>query len=85
MLVLAAKEMQVTKYNAQTLKCKVLIEAAQGATSWIADYMLNQKNILVLPDLLITNGGLIASYFEWIRNREHVRSGLMMKKWIEKG
>eukprot|EP01015_Nassula_variabilis_P026235 TRINITY_DN521_c0_g1_i12.p2 TRINITY_DN521_c0_g1~~TRINITY_DN521_c0_g1_i12.p2 ORF type:complete len:164 (-),score=46.13 TRINITY_DN521_c0_g1_i12:26-517(-) len=73
------------RFNVGRIQCKVLIEAAQGCTSWLADFVLNKKNIFIMPDLLTTNGSITASYFEWLRNLEHVRSGLMMKKWTEKG
>jgi glutamate dehydrogenase (NAD(P)+) len=67
-LVLAAREDQVTGSNAAGLGCRLLVEGANGPTSVEADEILAARNIPVLPDVLTNAGGVTVSYFEWVQD-----------------
>jgi glutamate dehydrogenase (NAD(P)+) len=67
-LVLAAREDQVTEANAGGLKCRLLVEGANGPTSVAADAILAARGIPVLPDVLTNAGGVTVSYFEWVQD-----------------
>jgi len=69
LLVPAAKEDQITSHNAKKLKCKIIAEGANGPTSANADRVLQDKGILVIPDILANAGGVTVSYFEWVQDR----------------
>lgn len=66
----AALENQITKENAGNVKAKVVVEGANGPTSKEADEILNEKGIIVIPDILANAGGVVVSYFEWVQNIE---------------
>lgn len=68
-LVPAALENQITKDNAPNIKAKVVLELANGPTSFEADQMLFSRGITVLPDILANAGGVTVSYYEWVQNR----------------
>lgn len=68
-LVPAAMEDQITAENANDIKAKLIVEGANGPTSWNADDILNTKGIMVVPDILANAGGVTVSYFEWVQNR----------------
>lgn len=68
-LVPAAMEDQITAENANDIKAKLIVEGANGPTSWMADETLNKKGIMVVPDILANAGGVTVSYFEWVQNR----------------
>jgi glutamate dehydrogenase (NAD(P)+) len=68
-LVPAATENQITSQNADQLKCKVLVEGANGPTTAAADEILHEKGIFVVPDILANAGGVTVSYFEWVQDR----------------
>jgi len=67
-LVLAAREDQVTAANAPNLQCRLLAEGANGPTSVDADAILAERGIPVLPDILTNAGGVTVSYFEWVQD-----------------
>jgi glutamate dehydrogenase (NAD(P)+) len=67
-LVLAAREDQVTAQNAPRLQAKLVAEGANGPTSLEADAILADRGILVLPDVLTNAGGVTVSYFEWVQD-----------------
>ena len=69
LLVPAAKEDQITSKNAKKLKCKIISEGANGPTTAKADPILQEKGILVIPDILANAGGVTVSYFEWVQDR----------------
>ena len=68
-LIPAAKEDVITKHNAEGIKAKLIVEGANGPTSFKADKIINDKGILVVPDILANAGGVTVSYFEWVQNR----------------
>ncbi len=68
-LVPAATENVITSQNAADLRCKVLCEGANGPTTIVADDILEEKGVFVIPDILANAGGVTASYFEWVQDR----------------
>ncbi|WP_367915981.1 Glu/Leu/Phe/Val dehydrogenase [Leadbetterella sp. DM7] len=69
LLVPAAKEDVITKHNAGRIQAKLIVEGANGPTSATADDIINDKGIMVVPDILANAGGVTVSYFEWVQNR----------------
>lgn len=67
-LVPAALEGQITDANADRIKARVIVEAANGPTTPDADAILEAKGITVLPDVLANAGGVVVSYFEWVQD-----------------
>lgn len=67
-LIPATMENQLTDKNANDVKAKIIIEAANGPTTAQADEIFNEKGIIVIPDILANAGGVVASYFEWMQN-----------------
>jgi len=68
-LIPAALESQITKDNAQNIKASVIVELANGPTTFEADDILHAKGTLVIPDILANAGGVTVSYFEWVQNK----------------
>jgi glutamate dehydrogenase (NAD(P)+) len=66
-LVPAALENVITNKNADSIKCKILAELANGPTTPDADHTLFEKGILVIPDFLCNAGGVTVSYFEMVQ------------------
>ena len=69
-LIPAALDNQITKSNADKVKASVILEVANNPVTPEADKILEERNILVVPDILANAGGVTGSYFEWIQNRE---------------
>jgi glutamate dehydrogenase (NAD(P)+) len=69
-LLPAAKENVITSHNAARLRCKILCEGANGPTTHLADSILAEKGIFVIPDILANAGGVTVSYFEWVQDRQ---------------
>lgn len=67
-LIPAALENQITEEVAKNVKAKLIIEAANGPTTIEADKILNERKIVVLPDILANAGGVVVSYCEWVQN-----------------
>ena len=59
--------------NVDRLNCKMVVEAANGPTTPIADKVLHDRGIPVLPDFLANAGGVVVSYFEWTQNLQQLR------------
>ena len=68
-LIPAATENVITSENAAELRCRILCEGANGPTTTVADDILEDKKIFVIPDILANAGGVTASYFEWVQDR----------------
>jgi len=66
-LIPAALENQITEANANDLKCKIILEGANGPTTTLADQILFNKGIKVIPDILANAGGVCVSYFEYVQ------------------
>jgi glutamate dehydrogenase (NAD(P)+) len=69
-LVPAAKEDQISTENATKIKAKIICEGANGPTVAKADPILQEKGIMVIPDILANAGGVTVSYFEWVQDRQ---------------
>lgn len=70
-LVPAALEMQITHANAARLKCRILVEGANGPTTPEADAILKENDVFVVPDVLANAGGVVVSYFEWVQDLQN--------------
>ena len=75
-LIPAALEGQITDANAPNVHAVIIAEGANGPTTLEGDQILNDRGILVIPDILANAGGVIVSYFEWLQNRSS-------ETWIE--
>ena len=69
-LIPAATENVITSQNASDIKAKVICEGANGPTTAAADEILAEKKVFVIPDILANAGGVTASYFEWVQDRQ---------------
>lgn len=69
LLVPAAKEDVITARNADKIQARLIVEGANGPTASKADRIINEKGIVVVPDILANAGGVTVSYFEWVQNR----------------
>lgn len=68
-LVPAALQNVITEELAHGIQAKLIVEGANGPTTPEADPILNEKNIIVVPDILANSGGVTVSYFEWVQNK----------------
>ena len=85
-LIVAAREDQVTAANAGRIRARLIVEGANGPTTLEADAILNERGILVVPDILANAGGVTVSYFEWVQDlgrlfwdRDEIRNRLAEK------
>ncbi len=69
-LIPAATENVITSQNAAQVKAKIICEGANGPTTATADDILADKRVFVIPDILANAGGVTASYFEWVQDRQ---------------
>jgi len=76
LLIPAALGGVLTKNNAADIKAGVIVEAANSPTWPEADAIFDERGIVVLPDILANAGGVTASYFEWVQNKQHYSWGL---------
>ncbi len=82
-LIPAALESVIHENNAPNIKAKLIAEAANGPITFEADRILRSRGIKVLPDAYMNAGGVVVSYFEWIRNLSHVRFGRLERRYDE--
>ena len=75
-LIPAATENVITSRNADRIKARVIVEGANGPTTAVADEILAEKRVFVVPDILANSGGVTASYFEWVQDRP----GLLLER-----
>lgn len=69
-LVPAAISNQITAENAHHIKASIIVEAANGPTTIDATKILNERGVLLVPDILASAGGVTVSYFEWVQNNQ---------------
>jgi Glutamate dehydrogenase/leucine dehydrogenase len=70
LLVPAALEDMITRQNAASIKARVVLELGNGPVTPDADGILDERGVVVLPDILANAGGVTVSYFEWVQNRQ---------------
>jgi glutamate dehydrogenase (NAD(P)+) len=70
-LIPAALQNQLTDRNADRLRCRMVVEGANGPTTLEADAILRDRGIFVVPDILANAGGVTVSYFEWVQGLQH--------------
>ncbi|HOJ12600.1 MAG TPA: Glu/Leu/Phe/Val dehydrogenase [Clostridiales bacterium] len=71
-LIPAAMENQINENIARQLKANIVVEAANGPTTLDGDKVLEERGIVVVPDILANAGGVIVSYFEWVQNNQAI-------------
>ncbi|KAF0993658.1 Glu/Leu/Phe/Val dehydrogenase [Geobacillus sp. TFV-3] len=69
-LVPAAVANQITRDNAENIRAKIVVEAANGPTTLEATKILTERGVLLVPDVLASAGGVTVSYFEWVQNNQ---------------
>ncbi len=80
-LIPAALEGVIHRDNAHKIQAKLVVEAANGPCTFEGDRILQERGITVLPDVYVNAGGVIVSYFEWVRNLSHMRFGRMERRY----
>jgi glutamate dehydrogenase (NAD(P)+) len=83
-LIPAATEGVIHKGNAANIKASLIVEGGNGPVTADADQILRKNGVTVIPDFYANSGGVIVSYFEWVKNLSKMRYGLMQERDQEK-
>lgn len=79
-LIPAAMEGQITAENAHRIKAPLIAEAANGPVTYNAHQILHKHGKVIIPDIYLNAGGVVVSYFEWIKNLSHIRLGRLGRR-----
>lgn len=79
-LIPAALEGQITAENAARIKAPLIAEAANGPVTFAAHQILRKHGKVIIPDIYLNAGGVVVSYFEWIKNLSHIRLGRLGRR-----
>jgi len=79
-LIPAAMEGQITEDNAPRIKAPLIAEAANGPVTFNAHQILSRNGTIIIPDIYLNAGGVVVSYFEWIKNLSHIRLGRLDRR-----
>jgi glutamate dehydrogenase (NAD(P)+) len=82
-LIPAAMESVIDSSNASRINASLIIEAANGPITSDAALILQEKGVVVIPDMYANAGGVVVSYFEWAKNLSHIRYGRLQKRQEE--
>ncbi|MFQ5481487.1 MAG: Glu/Leu/Phe/Val dehydrogenase [Nitrospinaceae bacterium] len=82
-LIPAAMEGVIHIRNACKIQARLIAEAANGPITFDAEVLLKERGVVMIPDIYLNAGGVIVSYFEWIKNLSHIRFGRMTRRWEE--
>lgn len=82
-LIPAAVESVIDGDNAARLRCKLIIEAANGPVTADADEILREKGVVIIPDMYANAGGVTVSYFEWVKNLSQISLGRLERRHEE--
>jgi glutamate dehydrogenase (NAD(P)+) len=80
-LIPAALEGVINLGNVEEVKARLIVEAANGPVTYAADEKLRARGVIIIPDAYANAGGVVVSYFEWIRNLSHIRFGRMQRRY----
>ncbi len=72
-MIPAALGGMIHKGNADRLRCRMIVEGANSPTTPAANDILEDKGVMVVPDVMANAGGVVVSYFEWVQNLQHFR------------
>lgn len=84
-LIPAAVEQVLHLDNAECIQARLIVEAANGPTTFEADQIMRERGVVIIPDLFANAGRVAVSYFEWVKNLTHIPFGLMERRYEEKG